>query len=537
MMDVPLTIQSMYRHGMELFGRKEIVSRTPDGGVMRHTFAQFGERTNRLANALRELGLEPGDRVGTLAWNHHRHLEAYFAVPNMGAVIHTLNIRLFPDQLAYIINHAQDRVLLIDPDLLPLIQGLAHRLNTVEHFVVLSHTVPDTSLPDVLSYEQLLSAAQAEIEWPELDEKQPAALCYTSATTGNPKGVMYTHRSCYLHALAIGLADVIGVSERDCVLPFVPMFHVNAWGLPYSAVWFGSKLVLPGQRPDAKAVLDLMQAERVTIAAGVPTIWIAALPLLESGQYQLESVRMILCGGSAIPPALMRKYDALGLPFLHAYGMTETSPLASVSRVASWMDGWPEEDRRAVRSKQGRPSPGIQFRVVDDEGRDVPRDGKTFGQLLMRGPWVASEYYQDERSAETFRDGWLYSGDIVTWDEDGYICIVDRAKDVIKSGGEWISTVDLENAIMAIDGVAEAAVIGVTHPRWQERPLACVVLKPGVTLTKEQILEPLRSGFAEWWLPDDVVFVDEIPKTGVGKFQKRDLRERFKDYRLAAGEG
>ncbi|HLG70669.1 MAG TPA: long-chain fatty acid--CoA ligase [Chloroflexota bacterium] len=533
MMDVALTTQSMFRHALNLFGRKQVVSRTATGEIIRHTYRDIGERVNRLAGALRALGVEKGDRVGTFAWNHHRHLEAYYAVPNMGAVLHTVNIRLFPDQLAYILNHAHDSVLLIDADLLPLIEAVAPRLTSIKHFVVLSHTVPESTLPNLLSYEQLLAAAPAEFPWPELDEHMPCATCYTSATTGNPKGVVYTHRSTYLHSMAAGLADCLALSERETVLPFVPMFHVNAWGLPYAGFWFGSKLVFPGPRPDAKAVLDLMQDEKVTLAAGVPTIWLAALPLLESGAYKLDHVRTILCGGSAIPPALMKKYDALGLPFLHAYGMTETSPLASMSRLATWMDEWPEEAQFASRIKQGRPSPGIEFRVVDDEGKDVPRDGKTFGQLLMRGPWVASEYYDDERSAETFKDGWLYSGDIVTQDEDGYINIVDRAKDVIKSGGEWISTVDLENAIMAIEGVAEAAVVGVTHPRWQERPLACVVCKPGASLTKDQILQPLRGQFAKWWIPDDVVFVDEIPKTSVGKFQKRDLRERFKDYALA----
>src|SRR5581483_1342450 len=519
-----------------LFGRKEIVSRTAGGDCVRHTFFQFGARTNQLAGALRKLGVRQGDRVATFAWNHHRHLEAYFAVPGMGAVLHTVNIRLFPDQLAYIINHAGDRVLLIDADLLPLIENVADRLSTVKHFVVLSHSVPDSKLPGLLAYEDLLAEQPPEFDWPELDENMPSATCYTSATTGNPKGVVYTHRSQYLHSIDVGLADGLGLSERDVMLPFVPMFHVNAWGLPFAGIWLGSKIVMPGPRPDAKAVLDLMEQEKVTVAAGVPTIWIAALPLLESGQYQLDSVRTIICGGSAIPPSLIKKYDALGLPFLHAYGMTETSPLASCSRLRSWMLDWPADRQFAVRTKQGTPLPGMEFRVVDDEGRDVPRDGTTFGELLMRGPWLASEYHDDARSADTFIDGWLHSGDIVTWDEDGYITVVDRVKDVIKSGGEWISTVDLENAIMAIDGVAEAAVIGVTHPRWQERPLACVVCRPGVTLTKEQIIDPLRGQFAKWWVPDDVVFVEEIPKTSVGKFQKRDLRARFKDYEFATKE-
>ena len=532
MMDVPLTTQSMLRHGLSMFGRKEIVTRMPDGGTMRHTFAQFGERVNRLAGALQRLGVAQGDRVATFAWNNHRHLEAYWAVSSMGAVLHTVNIRLFPEQLVYIINHAEDQVLLIDSDLLPLIEGVADKLHTVKHFVVLSHETHDTKLPHALAYEPLLADAAPEFPWPELDESQAAATCYTSATTGNPKGVVYTHRSTYLHATAAGLADGLGLRERDCVLPFVPMFHANTWGLAHASIFFGSKLVLPGQRPDARITLELIQDERVTVPAGVPTIWISAVPLIESGRYRLDSVREVVCGGSAIPPALFTKYDSFGLPFLHAYGMTETSPLATFSHLRSWMDEWSDDRKLAMRAKQGTPAQGIDMRVVDDDGHEVPRDGTSFGQLLMRGPWVADEYYNDERSRDTFRDGWLYSGDIVTWDEDGYICIVDRAKDVVKSGGEWISTVDLENAIMAIDGVAEAAVIGVTHPRWQERPLACVVPRPGVTLTKEQVLEPLRGSFAKWWIPDDVVFVEEIPKTSVGKFQKRDLRERFAGYAL-----
>ncbi|MBV9119223.1 MAG: long-chain fatty acid--CoA ligase, partial [Chloroflexi bacterium] len=439
MMDVPLTTRSMLEHGLSLFGRKEVVSRTADGGTMRHTFSQTGERINRLAGALRSLGVQPGERVATFAWNHHRHQEAYFAVPTMGAVVHTVNIRLFPEQLAYIINHAEDRVVLVDADLVPALEAIAGQLKGVRHFVILSHETHGTSLPNALAYEDLLAQAPAEFDWPELDENAPAAMCYTSATTGNPKGVVYSHRSNYLHSMAAGLADVLGLGERDVVLPFVPMFHVNAWGLPYAGFWFGSKLVLPGPRPDAKAVLDLIQQEQVTVAAGVPTIWIAALPLIESGQYKLDTLRSIICGGSALPPALMRKYDQLGLPFLHAYGMTETSPLATVCRPASWMKDWPYEATFEVRAKQGMPCPGIEMRVVDDDGQDVPRDGKTYGQLLMRGPWVASEYSNDERSAETFRNGWLYSGDIVTWDADGYINIVDRAKDVVKSGGEWIS--------------------------------------------------------------------------------------------------
>jgi fatty-acyl-CoA synthase len=357
-------------------------------------------------------------------------------------------------------------------------------------------------------------------------------MCYTSATTGNPKGVTYTHRSVYLHSLGVGLADSLALSERDVVLPFVPMFHANAWGLPHAAIWFGASLILPGPRPDPKAILDLIEGERVTVAAGVPTIWIACLPLLERREHDVSTVRAIPCGGSAIPRALMEKYDSLGLPFVHAYGMTETSPLATVSRLKSYMADWPYARQIDVRAKQGIPVAGVEVRLVDDAENPTPRDGKSYGQVLMRGPWIADEYYNDPRSAEQFHDGWLYSGDIATWDEEGYIQIVDRTKDMVKSGGEWISTVELENAIMAIPGVTEAAVIGVPHPTWQERPLACVVLAPSRkdALTAEQILQPLRAQFARWWIPDAVVFIDEVPKTSVGKFSKRSLRSRFAAY-------
>jgi fatty-acyl-CoA synthase len=475
--------------------------------------------------------------VSTFAWNQRRHLEAYFAVPGIRAVLHTLNIRLFPDQLAYMINHAADRVMLIDADLVPAIEAIAERLSTVRHYVIMCDgPLPATTLSPVSSYETLLAAESPSFDWPEIaDENAPAATCYTSATTGNPKGVVYTHRSQYLHAVAIGLADTLAVSERDTILPFVPMFHVNAWGLPYAAIFFGARLVLPGPRPDPKAILDLIQNERVTVAAGVPTIWIGCVPLLERREHDVSSVRAVVCGGSAIPRSLIETYRGFGLSFLHAYGMTETSPIATVSRLRPHMDEWPEERKLDVLARQGRPVPGIELTLVDAEGNAVPRDGKTFGQVLMRGPWVAAEYFHDERSAEQFHDGWLYSGDIATWDEDGYIQIVDRTKDLVKSGGEWISSVELENAIMAIPGVVEAAVIGVAHPRWQERPLACVVVASGQhePITAEHILAPLRAQFPRWWIPDQVVFIDEVPKTSVGKFSKRLLRERFADHYLA----
>ncbi|HVA90852.1 MAG TPA: long-chain fatty acid--CoA ligase, partial [Chloroflexota bacterium] len=455
-----------------------------------------------------------------------------------GAVLHTLNLRLFPDQLVYIINHAEDRVLLIDEDLAPIIEAIADRLPTVRQYVVMADgPLPPTTLAPVWSYEELLAEADPHFAWPEdLDENAPSAMCYTSATTGNPKGVTYTHRSQYLHSMCVGLADSLALCERDVVLPFVPMFHVNAWGLPHAAIWYGATLVLPGPRPDAKAVLDLIQGERVTVPAGVPTIWLACVPLLERREHDLSSVRAIPCGGSAIPPALIEKYDSFGLPFLQAYGMTETSPLASICRLKSHLAALPLDQTVATRAKQGLPMPGVEIRLVDDTGNLAPRDGKSYGEVVMRGPWIADEYYHDERTAQQFHDGWLHSGDIATWDEEGYMQIVDRTKDLVKSGGEWISSVELENAIMAIPGVAEAAIIGVAHPTWQERPLACVVPTPTHrdSLTAEHILAPLCAHFAKWWIPDAVVFIDEVPKTSVGKFSKRALRERFAEYYLEA---
>lgn len=538
MMAFPLTLTSMFRRGIDLFPRKEIVSRRASGELARHTYAEFGERTAHLAVALARLGVERGDRVGTLAWNHHRHLEAYFAVPCGGAVLHTLNFRLFPDQLIYIINHAEDRVLLIDADLVPIVEAIADRLTSVRQYVVMADgPLPATTLSPVWSYEELLAEAGPDFAWPEdLDENAPSAMCYTSATTGNPKGVVYTHRSQYLHSMAIGLADTLGLCERDAVLPFVPMFHANAWGLPHAAIWFGATLILPGPRPDAKAVLDLAQGERATLLAGVPTIWVACVPLLERREHDLSRVRAVVCGGSAIPPVLIEKYDSFGLPFLQAYGLTETSPMASICRVRSHLADASPAETLALRAKQGIAAPGVEIRLVDDAGKLTPRDGKSYGEMLMRGPWIADEYYHDERGAQQFHGGWLASGDIATWDEDGYLQIVDRTKDLVKSGGEWISSVELENAIMAIPGVAEAAVIGVPHPKWQERPLACVVPVPAQreSLTAEQILAPLCAHFAKWWIPDAVVFIDEIPKTSVGKFSKRALRERFAGYYLEA---
>jgi fatty-acyl-CoA synthase len=532
-----LTLPAMLERAEQFFPQKEIVSRTSTG-IFRYSYREYGQRVRRLASALLGLGVRKGDRVGTLAWNHHRHLEAYFAVPSIGAVLHTLNLRLPPAHLAHIINHAGDRFILADADLLPVLESISPELKTVERVIVLGDgsAIPETTLPNVLSYEALVEAAVPMRQWPELDEWDPAGMCYSSATTGLPKGVTYTHRAFWLHSLAFCLADTVAVSERDAILVIVPMFHVNAWGIPFAATWMGAKLVLPGPRPDPKVFCELIQRERVTMGAGVPTVWMGVLALLEKEPYDLTSMNRILCGGSAPPRALIEAVEKkLGAQFLHAYGMTEATPLTHVSRLKSHMGDWPEDRRYAVKTKQGLLAPGLEMRVMGFDGTSVPWDGTTMGEVWFRGPWIADEYHRDPRSAETFQDGWYKSGDVATIDAEGYLRIVDRIKDVIKSGGEWISTVDLENAIMAHPAVGEAVVVGVEHPKWQERPLACVVVKPGRSVTKEDVLAHLKDKFPSWWMPDDVVLIDEVPKTSVGKFDKKVLRERFATHLVRRG--
>ena len=536
-MRYPLTVPAMLERAEQFFPHKEVVSRNATG-IFRYTYRECGQRVRKLASALVGLGVRKGDRVATLAWNQHRHLEAYFAVPSIGAVLHTLNLRLPPAHLAHIINHAGDRVILADPDLLPLLESVAPELRTVERIIVMTDadTLPPTTLPTLGSYEALVAAAEPMRQWPELDEWDPAGMCFSSATTGLPKGVTYTHRAFWLHSLAFCLADTVAVSEQDTILPIVPMFHVNAWGIPFAATWMGAKLVLPGPRPDAKVFCELIQHERVTLGAGVPTVWMSVLALLEKEAYDLSSLDRILCGGAAPPRALIEAVEKkLGAQFLHAYGMTEAAPLSHVSRLKSHMADWPEDRRYAVKTKQGQLVPGLEMRIVGLDGVEVPRDGTTMGEVWLRGPWVADEYYGDPRSAETFQDGWYRSGDVATIDAEGYLRIVDRMKDVIKSGGEWISTVDLENTIMAHPSVAEAAVVGVEHPKWQERPLACVVVKSGQSVSKDEILAHLKEKFPSWWMPDDVVFIAEVPKTSVGKFDKKVLRQQYAGHLVQGG--
>ncbi len=533
MQDRPLTLTHFFERAERSFARKELVSGSATG-VERTTYGEWAERTRRLGGVLDDLDISADGRVATFAWNTARHLELYFAAPCSGRVLHTLNIRLFPEQLTYIVNHAQDEVIFVDRSLLGLLAPLLPTFETVRHIVVMEDggDVPDPTGIELLDHEELLAGA-SPVEFHVEDERRAASMCYTSGTTGNPKGVVYTHRSTYLHTLGVLGADAIGVGERDTVMPVVPMFHANAWGLAHAGVASGASLVLPGPRMTPPALAELIESERVTIAAGVPTIWMGVLPELEGRD--TSALRMIPCGGSAVPKALSEAYrEQLGLPILQAWGMTETSPVASVAITRSWMDDLDESVLADVRATQGPALLGVELRIAHQEtGEELPWDGASRGELQAAGPWITASYHDDPRSPESFtEDGWLRTGDVAVITPDGYVQIVDRTKDVVKSGGEWISSVELENEIMAHPDVAEAAVIGVPHPKWSERPLACVVVREGASLAKDDVLGFLDGRVASWWLPDDVVFIDEVPKTSVGKFSKKDLRDRFGGHQL-----
>jgi fatty-acyl-CoA synthase len=527
MMDFPLTLQMVFERGTRLFPDREIVT-GGSGGVHRYTYRDFSQRVHRVANGLKALGLQPGDRVATFGWNHYRHLELYFAVPMLGSVLHTLNIRLFHDQITYIVNHAADRFICVDRSLLPVIRKLQPTLESVERIIVIDDG-GDNDPGDALDYEAIVTSGAPRCDFPRLDEDQAAMMCYTSGTTGNPKGVAYSHRALTLHSFGACHVDTVGVSERDTVMAMVPMFHANAWGLPYACTFVGAKQVFPGNSMQPDSVLSLLQAEKVTLAAGVPTIWIGALPLLQAGKYDISSTTRIVVGGSAAPRSLIEAYDTLGLNILHAWGMTEMSPIGTISRVRRELAAEPASVQLDYRARQGLSAPGVELRALDGEGNDVPWDGKTMGELVVRGPWVAAEYYADDRSAASFTDdGWFRTGDVVTIQPNGYIEIADRTKDLIKSGGEWISSVALENALMAYPKVLEAAVIAVPDERWGERPLACVVARPDFrgSVTPSELSDHLSAQFTKWSVPEHYLFLEELPKTSVGKFDKKAMRQQ-----------
>ena len=541
MMDMPLLISSLIAHADRHHGDTEIVSRTvegPDkdgrGAIHRSTYRAAHQRARQLANALTALGVGQSERIGTLAWNGYRHFETYFAVSGMGAVCHTINPRLFPDQLAYIINHAEDRYVLFDLSFVPLVEKLAPVCPGVRGWVAMTDQahMPQAAIPNLLCYEALLAAQTDAFDWPQFDERLASSLCYTSGTTGNPKGVLYSHRSTVLHAYASALPDSLGLSARDVVMPVVPMFHVNAWGAPYACAAVGAKMVMPGAVLDGKSLYELFEAEKVSFSSGVPTVWLNLLTHMKQEGLKFSKLQRVVIGGSACPPAMIDSFqNDYGVKVLHAWGMTEMSPLGTVGTFKLKHEGLDAAALRAVQVRAGRAIFGVDMKIVDADGVALPWDGQAFGDLLVRGPWVCKRYFKDE-GGDPLHEGWFATGDVATIDADGYMQITDRSKDVIKSGGEWISSIDLENIAVAHPGIAEAAVIGIAHPKWDERPLVVAVKKPGATVTREELLKFYEGKIAKWWTPDDVVFVEQLPHTATGKLLKTRLRQDLKDHKL-----
>ena len=535
MMNMPLLISSLIRHASEHHSDTEIVSRLTEGGIHRYTYSDAHTRSRQLANALLKLGIKPSDRVGTLAWNGFRHFETYFAVSGMGAVLHTINPRLFPEQIAYIVNHADDQYVFFDITFAPLIDAIAPHCEKVKGWVAMTDRahLPAMETSGVLCYEELIAASSDQYEWPILDENTASSLCYTSGTTGNPKGVLYSHRTTILHTYAIALPDVMNLSARDVILPVVPMFHVNAWGTPYACAMVGAKIVFPGAGLDGASLHELFENEGVTLSAGVPTVWLGLLNYVKQNNLKFSTMNRTVIGGSACPPAMIKTFqDDYGVRVLHAWGITELSPLGTLNTFKEKHFKLSEAERFAIQQKQGRAIFGVEMRIVGSDGKDLPHDGKAFGDLLVRGPWIVREYFKSEGGNPLTPDGWFPTGDVATIDPDGFMQITDRSKDVIKSGGEWISSIDLENLALAHPDVAEAAVIGIVHPKWDERPLLIVVKKAGAVVSKDDLLKFFEGKIAKWWMPDDVAFVDQLPHTATGKLLKTKLREDFKDYRL-----
>ena len=531
----PLLISNLLIHAERHHAEQQIVSRRVEGDLHRYTYKDLAARSRKVAKALAALGVKPGQTVGTLAWNGYRHMELYYGVSGSGAVLHTLNPRLHPDQVVYIADHAEDQVLCFDMTFLPLVEAVAARLKTVKHFVAMTdraHMPAQSKIPNLLCYEELVEAQDDKYDWPQFDENAASSLCYTSGTTGNPKGVLYSHRSTTLHTYAAALPDALNASARDVILPVVPMFHVNAWGLPYVACMVGVKLVFPGPALDGKSLYELFESEGVTMSAGVPTVWQGLLAYTDANNLKFSTMKRTVIGGSACPPAMMEAFEQkYGVHVLHAWGMTEMSPLGTVCTLKPKHLKLSAAERMAVQAKQGRAIFGVDMKIIDPEGKELPRDGKASGELLVKGPWIVSTYFKGE-GGDPLVDGWFPTGDVSMIDPDGYMQITDRSKDVIKSGGEWIGSIDIENIAMAHPAVAMAACIAAYHPKWDERPLLVVVKKPGAELTREQMLKFFEGKIAKWWTPDDVVFAEAIPLGATGKMQKNKLREIYKDHKL-----
>jgi len=534
-MDRPLLISSLIKHVDVVSGDREIVSRTVEGPIHRYTYHDAHARSRQLADALTALGVQLGDRIATLAWNTYRHFEIYYAVSGMGAITHTLNPRLAAAQLSYIINHAEDSYVFADINLVPLVEAVASELTTLKGVVVMTDKahMPEAKIDNLICYEELIDSHSMGFDWPEFDENTASSLCYTSGTTGDPKGALYSHRSTIIHAYASALPDTLNLAEREVVLPVVPMFHVNAWGIPYGATMTGAKLVFPGPKLDGASIHELLVGEDVTFAAGVPTVWLGLLNHWREHNTNAPSLKRTVIGGSAVPQSMIEAFqDEFGIEVRHAWGMTEMSPLGTVSLLKPGMAKTDKAARSRVQIKQGRPVYGVEMKIVDDQGRKLPHDGKVYGELMVRGPWVTSGYFKLDDSEAHRDDGWFATGDVSTIDPDGYMEITDRSKDVIKSGGEWISSIDLENQAMGHPDVLQAAVIGVAHPKWDERPLLIVVPAPGKQPTLEDLTGYLSGKVAKWWLPDDMVLVDELPLGPTGKILKTKLRKQFGGHKL-----